>query len=600
MTTTETPPRPAPGKRRTKRVRRLVIALVVLVGLLVVADFGAAAIFEYQVSKRARDQFDLSDDPAVKVGGFSFLAQAISGEYGHVTIDAKGVPVEDTLRDLEVHIELRDVQAPLGDLGSGSLQEVKVREVEGQVKVKASDVNRAIASNRNNLIRSITNVQIDPISEQDAITDPDSRTDAEQEAAERAAEAEIEDTTAGARVCATANIGGDETEMCAYGIISLVEGAKMMPYAHISVSSPPMLAVAQTRAPAVVSSISASAARSAASCSASVRESGSVIASCSLIGSIFTFVMDRIRLFLLLAMARLTSEALTLTWPSPSRTLTSCSEPDTRSPSGACTSRSSMCTSRSRRVSSTGTPLASIVTCPYSPEMAWARNEKPPTFTAGSSERSNWSRARLDTWYSNIAAAPKSATTSSPTRTTRAMTSLRTLLVRRFPGAGRGGVSVVVMATNDPGRWEDRPYRGACAVVVTLRSCFCGSQESHECPKFTLSLVESCYTCVTTRTYPGHTGYSREKPRSVSREAGPHEPRPAAAHRGPNAGLCRAITHVVAPPRAHPGARGHGFARSRIQGRGSRRRADRPRGRQEPVPPAHVRRRQRAGHRHRQ
>jgi len=227
MTTTDTPPRPVTGKRRSKRVRRLVITLVVLIGLLVVADFSAAAIFEYQVSKRARDQFDLSDDPAVKVGGFSFLAQAISGEYGHVTIDAKGVPVEDTLRDLEVHIELRDVQAPLGDLVSGSLKEVKVREVEGQVKVKASDVNRAIASNKNNLIRSITNVKIDPISEQDAITDPDTRTDAEQEAAERAAEAEIEDTTAGARVCATANIGGDDTEMCAYGIISLVEGAKM-------------------------------------------------------------------------------------------------------------------------------------------------------------------------------------------------------------------------------------------------------------------------------------------------------------------------------------------------------------------------------------
>lgn len=96
------------------------------------------------MSKRARDQFGLADDPAVKVGGFSFLAQAISGEYGHVTIDAKGVPVEDTLRDLEVHIELRDVQAPLGELVSGSLKEVKVGEVEGQVKVKASDVNRAI------------------------------------------------------------------------------------------------------------------------------------------------------------------------------------------------------------------------------------------------------------------------------------------------------------------------------------------------------------------------------------------------------------------------------------------------------------------------
>jgi hypothetical protein len=226
MTTmTETPSRPAPRKRR-KAVRRLVVTFVVLLGLLVVADFAAAAVFEYQVSKRAREQFKLADDPSVKVGGFSFLAQAVSGEYGHVMIDAKGVPVEDTLRDLEVHIELRDVQAPLGELVSGSLQEVKVREVEGQVKVKASDVNRAVAQNENAAVRSITNLTIDPVSEQDVATNPDDRTAAEQEAAERAAEQEIEDTTAGARICATVDVGGEETELCAYGIISLVD-AKM-------------------------------------------------------------------------------------------------------------------------------------------------------------------------------------------------------------------------------------------------------------------------------------------------------------------------------------------------------------------------------------
>src|SRR3954452_11794144 len=64
MTMTDTPSRPAPRKRRSKTVRRLVITFIVLIGLLVVADFSAAAIFEYQVSKRARDQFDLADDPA--------------------------------------------------------------------------------------------------------------------------------------------------------------------------------------------------------------------------------------------------------------------------------------------------------------------------------------------------------------------------------------------------------------------------------------------------------------------------------------------------------------------------------------------------------
>ncbi|MFC4858831.1 DUF2993 domain-containing protein [Actinophytocola glycyrrhizae] len=222
---TQTPAHPAPRKRR-KAVRRLVVTFVVLLGLLVVADFGAAAVFEYQVSKRAREQFHLTDDPAVKVGGFSFLAQAISGEYGHVMIDAKGVPVEDTLRDLEVHIELRGVQAPLSDLVSGSLREVKVREVEGQVKVKASDVNRAVAENKSPAVRSITNLTIDPVSEQDVATNPDDRTDTEQEAAERAADAEIEDTTAGTRICATIDLAGEETELCTFGIISLVD-AKM-------------------------------------------------------------------------------------------------------------------------------------------------------------------------------------------------------------------------------------------------------------------------------------------------------------------------------------------------------------------------------------
>ncbi|HEY0448991.1 DUF2993 domain-containing protein [Actinophytocola sp.] len=217
------PGQPSAPKRR-RRTRRIVISLVVLIALLVAADFGAAAVFEYQVSKRAREQFHLTDDPSVKVHGFSFLAQAISGEYGHVAIDAKGVPVQDTLRDLEVHVDLMGVIAPLGDLVSGKLQGVRVREVEGQVRVKASDITRALLQNENPLVSSITNLTIDPISEQDAQTDPDKRTDAEQAAAERAAELETDnDTKAGARICATADLGGEETDFCAYGLITLVE-----------------------------------------------------------------------------------------------------------------------------------------------------------------------------------------------------------------------------------------------------------------------------------------------------------------------------------------------------------------------------------------
>jgi hypothetical protein len=200
-------------------VRRLVIALAVLVGLLVVADFAAAAVFEHEVSKRARAQFGLADDPSVKVGGFSFLLQAVSGEYDQVTVDAKGVPVKDTLRDVEIRAELRGVQAPLGDVISGSLTGVPVREVDGQVMIKASDVNRAITENENNLLKTLTRLTIDPVSEQVAITEPPEGSEPDTSQDEEAGE----DTTAGVRMCGTADISLQSTDICVFGIISLVE-----------------------------------------------------------------------------------------------------------------------------------------------------------------------------------------------------------------------------------------------------------------------------------------------------------------------------------------------------------------------------------------
>lgn len=212
--------RPAPKRRRSRTVRRLVIVLAVLVGLLVVADFAAAAVFEHQVSKRAKAHFKLTDDPAVKVGGFSFLAQAISGEYDHVTVDAKGVPVQQTLRDVEVHADLLGVVAPLGDLLSGSAKGVHIREAEGQVKIKASDVNRAISQNESSAVRTLTRLTIDPVSEKDAITEPD----ASAEDGATVKEAEVEDTTAGVRMCGTADISEQSTNICVFGIISLVNG----------------------------------------------------------------------------------------------------------------------------------------------------------------------------------------------------------------------------------------------------------------------------------------------------------------------------------------------------------------------------------------
>jgi hypothetical protein len=217
MTTMTNPDRPqtAPRRRRSRTVRRLVIVLAVLVGLLVAADFAAAAIVEHEVSKRARAQFGLADDPSVKIGGFSFLLQAFGGEYDHVTVDAKGVPVKDTLRDVEVHADLMGVIAPLGDVLSGSAKSVTVNEVVGQVRVKASDVNRAISQNENDVVKTFTRLTIDPASER-VVADPD----AEPQPTETK---EPEDTTAGARLCVTVDLVGQSTDLCTFGIVSLTD-----------------------------------------------------------------------------------------------------------------------------------------------------------------------------------------------------------------------------------------------------------------------------------------------------------------------------------------------------------------------------------------
>jgi hypothetical protein len=124
-------------------MRRLVIALLVLAGLLVAADFGSAALAESAVSRQMRSQLGLQDDPAVRINGFPFLTQAISGTYSSVDVDANRISVGD-LRELSVSAQLRDVEAPLSMLLGSGPKTLDVREVEGTVRVPANDLERLV------------------------------------------------------------------------------------------------------------------------------------------------------------------------------------------------------------------------------------------------------------------------------------------------------------------------------------------------------------------------------------------------------------------------------------------------------------------------
>ncbi|CAM3445430.1 DUF2993 domain-containing protein [Kibdelosporangium persicum] len=227
-----------PSKPKRSKTRPLVITLVILLALLVGVDFGAAAVAEYQVSKRAKEAFGLSDDPAVTVRGFPFLTQAIGGEYDHITVDARGVPIKDILKDVEVHADLRGVQAPLSDLLAGRTDTISVKEIEGQLRVKEADFNRALQSNQLRVRTSdITNVTIAPVSEKRVNATASGEEDIDDKADQEALKQESEDTTAGVRVGATVDFAGQQTDIVVYAIVSLVEAKIQVAPKRISLAN---------------------------------------------------------------------------------------------------------------------------------------------------------------------------------------------------------------------------------------------------------------------------------------------------------------------------------------------------------------------------
>lgn len=214
--------RPAPGrsaKRARRRGRGWLIAVAVLVVLLVGADFGAAAFAEHTISQKAREQLKLANDPAVMVHGFPFLTQAISGDYGHITVNAAGVPVPPRLSDVEFNADLTDVTAPLSDLISGNTKTITIGSLKGEVTIKAADIARQAPLDK------IENLRIEPVTE-DYVRNGDS---GQGEAAPPPTNAQgepIDSSSTGIRLSGNVQIAGQRVEIFCFAMIEL-DGQKI-------------------------------------------------------------------------------------------------------------------------------------------------------------------------------------------------------------------------------------------------------------------------------------------------------------------------------------------------------------------------------------
>lgn len=193
-------------------MRRVLIVLLVVAGLLVGADFGAAALAESAVARQMREQVGLVDDPSVRINGFPFLTQAISGHYGSVDVDAQHITV-GKLTDVDVTVQLRDVDAPLSMLLGSGQKTLQVGEAEGTVAISAKDLQK--------LTPGIDDLRVDTLDAQalkDAVADGSDPSVAEL------------DPEKSARLVGTVSLLGIKTEVSVIASLELVDGiAKIVP-----------------------------------------------------------------------------------------------------------------------------------------------------------------------------------------------------------------------------------------------------------------------------------------------------------------------------------------------------------------------------------
>ncbi len=182
-------------------MRAAVVTLVVLAGLAVAVDFGAAAAVEHEMSEQLRSELELTADPSVRINGFPFLTQAVSGTYAEIDMQASGLAI-GPLTDVGVEATLYDVTAPLPEVSAGRLGSARAAAVEGRVRIRDTDLGRAIG---------IEDLRLQPASDEEV----------DESLGSAAVSESDDDGRAAVRMVATTDVRGQRVEVIVIGLLEL-------------------------------------------------------------------------------------------------------------------------------------------------------------------------------------------------------------------------------------------------------------------------------------------------------------------------------------------------------------------------------------------
>ena len=124
-------------------MRKLLIAVVILLILGVAADFAAARVFEDRVTDTLQREYDLNRRPVVQVRDFPFLPHLASGRFSTVDVAATDVRAGG-VNAARLVLHLHDVRVPR-DVLLGEPGGVGVGRADGRVELTEAEVNRLLA-----------------------------------------------------------------------------------------------------------------------------------------------------------------------------------------------------------------------------------------------------------------------------------------------------------------------------------------------------------------------------------------------------------------------------------------------------------------------
>ena len=123
-------------------MRKLLIAVVVLVLLGAGADFAAARIFEDRVTEALQREYDLGRRPVVQVRDFPFLPHLATGRFSTIDLAATDATARG-INAAHLQLTLHGVQVPR-EVMLGEPGRITVDRADGTIELTEAEVNRLL------------------------------------------------------------------------------------------------------------------------------------------------------------------------------------------------------------------------------------------------------------------------------------------------------------------------------------------------------------------------------------------------------------------------------------------------------------------------